>query len=65
MHNVRQTKLVRHTGQTYFKNLVLNTASSAASRCILVPFERYGRPKNEPKKVLVTLFPYIFHVKTK
>ena len=45
MHNVRQTKLVRHTGQTYFKNLVLNTASSAASRCILVPFERYGRPK--------------------
>ena len=30
---------------------------SVASRCILVPFERYGRPKNAPKKVLVTLFP--------
>ena len=53
MHNVRQTKLVRHTGQTYFKNLALNTASSAASRCILVPFERYGRPKKmSPKKFL-------------
>ena len=39
--------------------------SSAASRCILVLFEQYGHPKNAPIKVLVTLFPYIFHVKTK
>ena len=38
---------------------------SAASRCILVQFEPYKRQKNSPKKVLVTLFPYIFHVKTK
>ena len=32
---------------------------SAVSRCILVPFERYGRQKNVPKKVLVTLSIYI------
>ena len=37
--------------------------TSVASRCILVPFERYLRIKNAPKKVLGTLFPYIFHVK--
>ena len=42
-----------------------DSSFSAAPRCILVPFERYDRPKNAPKKVLVTLFPYIFHVKTK
>ena len=36
---------------------------SAAARCVLGPFERYGCPKNEPKKILVTLFPYIFHLK--
>ena len=39
--------------------------TSVASRCILVPFERYLRIKNAPKKVLGTLFPYIFHVKPK
>ena len=38
---------------------------SAASRCILVPFELYGRPKNYGQKVLVKLFPYLFHIKTK
>ena len=35
---------------------------STASRCILVPFERYGHPNNGPKKVLVT---HVFHAKTK
>ena len=35
--------------------------TSAASRCILVPFEWYGGPK----KVIVLFLPYIFHVKTK
>ena len=39
--------------------------TSAASRCILVPFERYGRQKNAPKNVLVTFFPNIFHIKSK
>ena len=38
---------------------------SATSRCILVLFERSGCPKKMPKKVLVTLFPYMFYVKTK
>ena len=38
---------------------------SATSRCALVPFEWYGHPKNVPKKIHVTLSPYIFHVKTK
>ena len=38
---------------------------SAASRCISVPFEWYGRPKKWTQKGLVTLFRYIFHVKTK
>ena len=38
---------------------------SATSRCILVPFERYKRPKKCAQKVLVTLFPYPFHIKTK
>ena len=37
----------------------------AASRSILALFELYGRPKNAPKKVLVTLFPYTFHLKRK
>ena len=39
--------------------------ATAGSRCVLVPFERYWRPKKCAQKVLVTLFPYIFHVKTK
>ena len=39
--------------------------NSAASRCILEPFERYGRQKKGPEKVLVTFFRYKFHVKTK
>ena len=47
-----------------FKN-VKNTHGSAAFRCILIPFERYGRPKKRAQKVLVTLFPHIFHVKPK
>ena len=46
---------------SYFKYKLLDfnhkMQDSAASRCILVPFERYGRPKN--------VFPYIFHVKPK
>ena len=37
---------------------------NASSRCILTPFEWYGRPKKALKKVLVKLFPYIFHEKT-
>ena len=37
---------------------------SAASRCILLPFEQYRRTKKYALKVLETLFPYIFHVKT-
>ena len=36
----------------------INNFFSAASRCISVPLERYGRPKNSWK----TFFPYIFHV---
>ena len=39
--------------------------TSATSRCILVLFERYGHPKYAPKNFLVTLFPYIFHIKPK
>ena len=38
---------------------------SAASRCILVPFERHGRPNKCAQKVPVILFPCIFHMKTK
>ena len=38
---------------------------SAASRCILVPFEWYGHPKMCTQKALVTLFLFIFHVKSK
>ena len=39
--------------------------NSAASRCILVPFEWYGCPKKCAHKVCVTFFLYIFQVKTK
>ena len=35
------------------------------SRCILVPFERYGCPKKCAQKVLETFFLNIFHIKTK
>ena len=39
---------------------------SAASKCILAPFERYERQKKcAQNKFLETLFPCIFHVKTK
>ena len=40
---------------------------SATSRYVLVPFERYGHQKKKkmPKKFLLILFLYIFHVKTK
>ena len=41
-----------------------STMISATSKCILVPFERYGRPKKALKKVLLTLFPHIFQAKT-
>ena len=47
------------------KTIHLVSPYSVASRCILVPFERMGAQKNVPKKVLVTRFPYIFHVKPK
>ena len=46
-------------------NIILNTSCSATSRCILVPFEWCGCPKKYVENVLVTFFPYIFHVKTK
>ena len=49
---------------TWFTDYFIST-SSAASTCILVPLEQYRRPKNGPKEFLVTLFPYIFHVKAK
>ena len=39
--------------------------ASTASRYILVLFQWHRHPKNEPKKVLMTLLPYIFHIKTK
>ena len=39
--------------------------SSATSRCILVIFEKYEHPKYVSKKVLVMLFLYICHIKTK
>ena len=38
---------------------------SGTSRFVLVLFERYGHPKKYTQKILVTLFSYIFHVKTK
>ena len=44
---------------------IKQTISSATSRCILVPFERYGRPNKWAQKVSATFFSYIFHVKTK
>ena len=59
---VQMTSFLEYFWETYFK---YKLQDSAASRCILVPFERYGRPKKCAQKVLVTLFPYIFHVKTK
>ena len=37
---------------------------SAVSRRVLAPFERYGRPKNKAKEVILTIFPCIFPVKT-
>ena len=40
-------------------------SASDASRCVLVPFERYGHTKNALKKVLPTFFPCMFYVKTK
>ena len=46
--------------------LPLTSTCSGTSRYICFgTFELYGHPKNVPKKVLVTLFPYIFHVKRK
>ena len=39
--------------------------TSATSRCSLVPFERYGSPKKCAKKVLVTIFPYLFYIKNR
>ena len=40
------------------KVLERSVICSAASRCILVPFERYGRPKITPKKVLRHKHPF-------
>ena len=49
------------------KYMIIYCYNSAASRCILVPFERYGRPKKctHPKKFFNTFSIYIFHVKRK
>ena len=51
---VEMTSFLEYLWETYFK---YKLQDSAASRCILVPFERYGRPKN--------VFPCMFHVKPK
>ena len=51
---VQMTSFLEYFWETYFK---YKLQDSAASRCILVPFERYGRPKN--------VFPCMFHVKPK
>ena len=39
---VQMTSFLEYFWETYFK---YKLQDSAASRCILVPFERYGRPK--------------------
>ena len=39
---VSMTSFLEYLWETYFK---YKLQDSAASRCILVPFERYGRPK--------------------
>ena len=41
------------------------SSGSARSRCILVPFKRYGCQKKSAQKVLVTPFPCIFHLEAK
>ena len=51
---IQMTSFLEYFWETYFK---YKLQDSAASRCILVPFERYGRPKN--------VFPCMFHVKPK
>ena len=48
---VQMTFFLEYFWETYFK---YKLQDSTASRCILVPFERYGRPKN--------VFPCMFHV---
>ena len=51
---VQMISFLEYIWETYFK---YKLQDSVASRCILVPFERYGRPKN--------VFPCMFHVKPK
>ena len=69
--DIPQTKqsVYKKLGQFFFHIYQLNCfnkhETSAASRCILVLFKWYGCPKNQPQKVLVTHFIYLFHVKTK
>ena len=46
------------------RETTLRRKSSAASRCILVPSERYRRPKKCAQKIVI-LFPHIFYVKSK
>ena len=48
----QMTSFLEYFWETYFK---YKLQDSATSRCILVPFERYGRPRN--------IFPCMFHVK--
>ena len=54
-----------HCWNWLFFNKYIHKHTSAASRCILVWFERYGHPKKCAQKILVTFFLYIFQVKTK
>ena len=52
--------------QTQFHGtLLVMSKGSAASRCILVPFERYDRPKRCAQKSFWNTFSYIFHLKPK
>ena len=51
---VQMTSFLEYFWETYFK---YKLQDSTASRYILVPFERYGRPKN--------VFPCVFHVTPK
>ena len=51
---VQVTSFLEYFWETYFK---YKLQDSTASRCILVPFERYGRPKN--------VFPCMVHVTPK
>ena len=43
----------------------MTSVTSATSKCNSLPFQRYGLPKYEPKKVLHTLFPCNIYAKAK